>query len=313
MTHNTHIDGIYRILPFIQALCDWSRQRGSLMVGVDVSIRMVEIAQATWCYSGVVRGDLNEALRAFTSTIGEGGGGGDECDTKDDSIGNNGNNRHCNNNEDSSSNNNNNNSSSSSNSINIKSNTNASSKIQLKIPPDSRITPKIPLNLIIAADTFIYIGALGSVFRQISRILEQNGLFLFSIEDLEKSPMRVSDELLLRSHFDDENRGNNENNKNNKNDENDEKTDDNKKNNEGKHCDKKNYHDENDFHWEEPRGAVPGWGGQLLKSARFAHSNQYIESLAQIHGFRILESKSVVLRTEETVPLYGILYVLEVI
>ena len=289
------------------------------MVGVDVSIRMVEIAQATGCYSGVVRGDLNEALRAFTSTIGDGEGGGGECDNKDDSIGNNGNNRHCNNNNDDSS------SSSSSNSINIKSNTNASSKIQLKIPPDSRITPKIPLNLIIAADTFIYIGALGSVFRQISRILEQNGLFLFSIEDLEKSPMRVSDEMLLRSHFDDENIGNkkNQRNGNTRKDKNNENSDNNGNNENSekneKSDNKKNYYDENDhcnennFHWEEPRGAVPGWGGQLLKSARFAHSNQYIEALAQIHGFRILESKSVVLRTEETVPLYGILYVLKVI
>ena len=61
----------------------------------------------------------------------------------------------------------------------------------------------------------------------------------------------------------------------------------------------------------EPVGAVPGWGGELLKSARFAHSNSYIEILAHIHGFQIIKSKSVILRTEETIPLYGILYVLE--
>ena len=61
----------------------------------------------------------------------------------------------------------------------------------------------------------------------------------------------------------------------------------------------------------EPVGAVPGWGGELLKSARFAHSNSYIEILAHIHGFQIVKSKSVILRTEETIPLYGRLYVLE--
>ena len=58
-------------------------------------------------------------------------------------------------------------------------------------------------------------------------------------------------------------------------------------------------------------GAVPGWGGQLLKSARFAHSNSYIETLAEIHGFQILKMKIVILRTEETIPLYGRLYVLQ--
>ena len=60
-------------------------------------------------------------------------------------------------------------------------------------------------------------------------------------------------------------------------------------------------------------GAVPGWGGQLLKSARFAHSNSYIQMLADIHGFQILKMKIVVLRTEETIPLYGRLYVLQTV
>jgi shikimate kinase len=63
----------------------------------------------------------------------------------------------------------------------------------------------------------------------------------------------------------------------------------------------------------EIQGAVPGWGAQLLKSARFAHSNSYIEALCQIHGFQILKMKIVVLRTEETVPLHGRLYVLQTV
>jgi predicted TPR repeat methyltransferase len=63
----------------------------------------------------------------------------------------------------------------------------------------------------------------------------------------------------------------------------------------------------------EPLGSVPGWGTQLLTSARFAHSNSYIEILANLYGFVILNMKIVILRTEDTVPLYGRLYVLQII
>jgi predicted TPR repeat methyltransferase len=63
----------------------------------------------------------------------------------------------------------------------------------------------------------------------------------------------------------------------------------------------------------EPLESVPGWGTQLLTSARFAHSNIYIEKLANIYGFIILNMKIVILRTEDTVPLYGRLYVLQMI
>ena len=58
-------------------------------------------------------------------------------------------------------------------------------------------------------------------------------------------------------------------------------------------------------------GAVPGWGGQLLTSARFAHSNKYIEMLAQKYSFDIVGRKSIILRTEETVPLPGNLFILQ--
>jgi hypothetical protein len=63
----------------------------------------------------------------------------------------------------------------------------------------------------------------------------------------------------------------------------------------------------------EPIGAVPGWGAQLLKSARFAHSDEYINILASHHGFAVVATKITILRTEETVPLQGRFYLLQLL
>ena len=275
----------------------------SMMLGIDVSIKMVEIAEKTNYYTKVVRADLSEALKMFEM----------DCDRMDNNYDDNYN--HNNNNNfdyyDNNNNNNNNNNSY---------NNNAPHRVK-------------SLNLIIAADTFIYVGALGFVFRQIKLCLEKNGYFLFSIEDLDRSPMRVNDKnLSIITQVDKVKYPSMEMlsvynlyyNKNNK-------CIDHEDNN---HINSKRINDsisvkieKNDDEIEgkishleieelriidfEPVGAVPGWGGELLKSARFAHSNSYIEILAHIHGFQIVKSKSVILRTEETIPLYGRLYVLE--
>ena len=237
---------------------------GSLMIGIDVSTKMVEISKRTNYYTSVARSDLSEALQLF------------EID---------------------------------SNFTNIRHNI-------------------IPLNLIIAADTFIYVGALGSVFRQVKRCLSIHGFFLFSIEDLDRSPMRVkgksNNESLKSGVSSHENASANSDKINQYHGDDKYRKVTEKKMEIGVGEEKReeikpesNYYllPDRIKHLKiidfEPVGAVPGWGGELLKSARFAHSNSYIEILAHIHGFQIVKSKSVILRTEETIPLYGRLYVLE--
>lgn len=121
-------------------------------------------------------------------------------------------------------------------------------------------------DIIVAADTFIYVGALGDIFHQIYQILNSSGLFAFSTEDLTSSPMKT------------------------------------------------NIIPENNQDLEaspyEIHGAVPGWGCQLLKSARFGHSHEYIVRLADMHSFKIVDQIFKILRYEEGTPLYGYLYIL---
>jgi hypothetical protein len=62
---------------------------------------------------------------------------------------------------------------------------------------------------------------------------------------------------------------------------------------------------------DELVGAVPGWGGQLLTSARFAHSHAYIAALASHSGFEIVSVRSLPLRLEGTVQLNGLFYLLK--
>lgn len=126
------------------------------------------------------------------------------------------------------------------------------------------------LDMVIAADTFIYVGALGDVFASVHKVLRPNGLMMFSTEDLDSSPMRVDHGNSVAATIDDKSENGN-----------------------------------------EIAGAIPGWGCQLLKSARFAHSHRYIEALCERHCFRLIAHKSIVLRTEETIPLNGNLYIVQ--
>ena len=308
---------------------------GPLMIGIDVSMKMVDISRRTNYYTSVIRFDLTAALKLFE--IDSNIDFHDNC-TKDyssvinmDQLEIENKDFHINDFDDAISseiNNGNlkNNIDTKESSISIHENINMnhdSSKIVSKFPV--KVTP---LNLIIAADTFIYVGALGFVFRQVKRCLEIHGFFLFSIEDLDLSPMRVNeknDHQLFKSEIlpDDILPADSDNIIHHNVGHHSRKTAEIKMEIELGQEKGEKIKPETDYCLLqdriknlkiinfEPVGAVPGWGGELLKSARFAHSNLYIEILAHIYGFQIVKSKSVILRTEETIPLHGRLYVLE--
>jgi predicted TPR repeat methyltransferase len=249
-----------------------------IMVGADVSIKMVEISRKTGCYSCVARADLSDAIKIFECTDDE------RTDIRNDSP------VHLN-------------------------------EGGLCYNPESKRSEEhstkysLLLDLVIVADTFIYVGTLGSVFAQIKRSLKKNGLLIFSIEDLDVSPMRTEVTVVVQENTNTQatstgvaagvgvqdcvSSQNKETSKMK-----------NISNLETRILDDGK---EVTIVESEIQGAVPGWGAQLLKSARFAHSNSYIEALCQIHGFQILKMKIVVLRTEETVPLHGRLYVLQTV
>jgi len=139
-------------------------------------------------------------------------------------------------------------------------------------------------HLVLAADTFIYVGALSEIFSYIRAILCTGGWFAFTTEALELSPMRQGDltptpvdafleaERLYRRNQEEKGVG-----------------------------------------YEEPVGAVPGWGAQLLSSARFAHSESYVTCLACMHGFKVNSYQEILLRKEEVVSLPGHAFLLRAI
>ena len=292
----------------IRILNHYAKSNQSIMIGVDVSIRMVEIASETRCYTVARRVSLEDALSVFMEKKVENVENNSESNNQINDNTDNDNGNNIDKNDDDNNNNNIN-----TNKNDNKTNNNNDSTTTSNNPPH---VPLVPLNLIIAADTFIYIGELGSTFHQIKRALGKDGLFLFSIEDLDRSPMRTISNMNLKKGTGNNDDSDNTNYVSSSNDgganEKDTKNHENNVNDiyedEVKYNSILNNLKISNF---EPVGAVPGWGGELLKSARFAHTNSYIKILSQIHGFKIVKLKSVVLRTEETVPLYGILYVLE--
>lgn len=127
------------------------------------------------------------------------------------------------------------------------------------------LQPSASLDLVIAADTFIYVGGLGEMFHLINQTLRNDGYFAFSTEDLDDSRMKVATEL-----------------------------------------DNGIISDEYDI-----PGAVPGWGVQLLRSARFGHSHQYISQLSDKFNFKIVQHEKSILRREEGDVISGNMYILQ--
>jgi len=146
---------------------------------------------------------------------------------------------------------------------------------------DGTRSNRLLFDSVIAADTFIYVGILGKVFSQTRKILKCGGFFAFSTEDLLKSPFHTDsitniDAITTSTTTTTTTTATT-----------------------------LTYQD------DEVVGAVPGWGAKLLpKSARFAHSNTYIEELARHYGFGIVAATEITLRLESSVPIPGYAYVL---
>jgi len=168
----------------------------------------------------------------------------------------------------------------------------------------SAVTLPIGFDLIVAADTLIYIGQLGRLLKYLSSMFRsvtvsgddgytvngKRGLFLFTTEDLDDSPMR-----LQRESSDYDNKYLSE-----MNIESDSIVHDNVVN------DNRDDEDEDDI-----PGAVPGWGAQMLSSARFAHSHHYIIMICRMYKFCIVHYRRVKLRKEEGVELPGNAYLVQ--
>lgn len=129
------------------------------------------------------------------------------------------------------------------------------------------------LDLVIAADTFIYVGALGKVFSLISKALKPRGFLAFSTEVLNSSEEDCDMPILNPVE-----------------------------------CSCEGFSLDPD---DEVLGLALGDGFKLLDSARFGHSVRYIELLCGFFGFTIVGREKHVLRTESSVPLPGMFYVLQ--
>jgi predicted TPR repeat methyltransferase len=207
------------------SIYDASQISLSLMIGIDISSKMVDITRALGLYVSLDCCDLLQALHMFQQGI-------------DDLL---------------------------SSSSTIISN------------------PQL-LDLVIAADTFVYVGELGEIFYRINHILKENGYFAFSTEDLEASPMRfIASESATATSTTDSTTMTTQ---------------------------LESPPSEEVKPYELPN-AVPGWGGQLLTSARFGHSNQYIQHLADMYHFTIVGHERKTLRTEGSMPLLGNMFVLQ--
>lgn len=110
----------------------------------------------------------------------------------------------------------------------------------------------------------------------------KRGLFLFTTEDLDSSPMRLQREINANDNY-------TSNTKN----------------------ESDSIHDDNDDDGEDDfLGAVPGWGAQMLSSARFAHSHSYVIQLCRKYKFHVFCHRQVMLRKEEGIELPGNVYLI---
>ena len=183
------------------------------------------------------------------------------------------------------------------------SNASSSSSPSLSTSPPSTLLPMAAggcFHLVVAADTFIYVGALGGVLSKIRRVLSPGQLLAFTVEDLDLSPMNPAPPnnasqagvtYAATSHS---------------------PVSESPATSPSPHAPPPPPYDSVTFTEDhEIAGAIPCWGARrLLPSARFAHSHTYIEYLARYNGFEIVQCRKEPLRYESNVPLPGLFYLL---
>ena len=283
-----------------------------IMVGVDVSSKMCEITDQTGHYDVVICGDFQDVLNIYSTKSILPSLCNDSNSSTDNDI-----------NDDNASNNDTNNNSNSNSNNNYYYNKEQLDEIKLS-KVENKLTTVSPLQLlsydiIIAADVFIYVGELGGVMHSVRHSLQTSSfkLFLFSVEDLDRSPLKISiDSVNEYTQSSNNNKSNSDNNNTNKVDINisDSKNNLNKSNDDRSITKTGSYTPSHA--WEiqnnEIVGALPGWGGQLLSSARFAHSHSYIEALGDVYNYKIVSFKKVdCMRLETGIPLPGIFYIIQ--
>ena len=138
------------------------------------------------------------------------------------------------------------------------------------------------IDIVIAADTFIYVGLLGEIFHLVNKLFQygttssKSGYFSFTIENLNLSANKMVESSTLET---------------------------------GEHA---------------TEGIIPipyepidvnkpltNYLQLLRSSARFAHSEEYIQLLCIQYHFNIIIQKSIVLRNETGCPIYGSIYILK--
>jgi predicted TPR repeat methyltransferase len=202
----------------IESLGSRLSKSGPIMVGVDISQRMVDLASLP-CnkYSLLTCGHLVDALTSLSDAI---------CDAPTD---------------------------------------------------PSAVIEK--LEIVLAADTFIYVGALGLVFQHVAKLLKIGGIFAFSTEHIVEEGSGVDGErqslYTVEYRFDDDS---------------------------GEAAST-----------VTKEGVTSGQDkGYTLQdgSARFSHRASYIAALAKRCGFTVSARERHVLRSESSIPIPGMFYAL---
>jgi predicted TPR repeat methyltransferase len=145
----------------------------------------------------------------------------------------------------------------------------------------SDTTTAAALDLILSADTFIYVGQLDLCFELSERALRTNGLFAFSIELLANAHVHSTDDTAATA---------------------------------------SSASDSSSSSLHSSRSATDNSSGsssvietvgfKLVQTGRYAHTEQYIEQLAIAHSFAVAVKTAITVRTEAAQPIAGYIYVL---
>lgn len=121
-------------------------------------------------------------------------------------------------------------------------------------------------DVVLAADTFIYVGALGAVFREVARLLKRGGIFSFSTEHIAEDDNEVNNSV-------------------------------------------DSYIFDESGEVSGPTGSDRGYRLQE-GSARFSHRASYINALCARCGLALIAREAHTLRSESSVPIPGMFYLI---